>query len=47
VIDISETIRAINERHMNSWSLVGRLPGGYLQGAHELRGPHGERGVLK
>jgi hypothetical protein len=27
--------------------LVGRLPGGFLQGAHELRGPDGQRAVLK
>lgn len=45
--DISDVIRLINERHATSWSLVGRLPGGYLQGAYELRGPHGERAVLK
>jgi hypothetical protein len=45
--DISDVLGSINERHATSWSLVGRLPGGYLQGAHELRGPHGERAVLK
>ncbi len=45
--DISDVIGLINERHHTRWSLVGRLPGGYLQGAHELRGPRGERGVLK
>ncbi len=44
---MSDVIHLINERHATSWSLVGRLPGGYLQGAHELRGPRGERGVLK
>jgi hypothetical protein len=45
--DISDVLGSINERHATNWSLVGRLPGGYLQGAHELRGPHGERAVLK
>src|SRR5438093_8574200 len=45
--DMSDVIHLINQRHATSWSLVGRLPGGYLQGAHELRGPRGERGVLK
>jgi Phosphotransferase enzyme family len=45
--DTADVIRMINERDASSWVLVGRLPGGYLQGAHELRGPHGERGVLK
>jgi len=45
--DMSDVIHLINKRHATSWSLVGRLPGGYLQGAHELRGPRGERGVLK
>ena len=45
--DIVEATRLINERHGTSWSVVGRLPGGYLQGAHELRGPSGEQGVLK
>ena len=45
--DISDVIRFINERHATSWSLVGRLPGGYLQGAHELHGARGERAVLK
>lgn len=45
--DVFNVIQQINERHVTNWSLVGRLPGGFLQGAHELRGPHGERGVLK
>jgi aminoglycoside phosphotransferase (APT) family kinase protein len=45
--DIADVIRSINDRHGASWSLVGRLPGGYLQGAHELRGPDGQRAVLK
>src|SRR5687767_14183987 len=45
--EISDVIPLINDRHGTSWSLVGRLPGGHLQGAHELRGPRGERGVLK
>ncbi|HEY9326307.1 MAG TPA: phosphotransferase [Candidatus Limnocylindria bacterium] len=45
--EISDVIQLINERDATSWSLVGRLPGGYLQGAHELRGPRGERVVLK
>lgn len=45
--DIADLMPLINERHATKWSLVGRLPGGYLQGAYELRGPHGERGVLK
>ena len=45
--DISEVIRQVNERHATSWSLVGRLPGGHLQGAYELRGPLAKRAVLK
>jgi hypothetical protein len=45
--EISDVIQLINERDATSWSLVGRLPGGYLQGAHDLRGPRGERVVLK
>src|SRR5438309_10200274 len=44
--EISDVITLINERHGTPWSLVRRLPGGYLQGAHEIRGPRGERGVL-
>jgi len=45
--EISDVISLINQRHGTSWSLVRRLPGGYLQGAYEIRGPRGERGVLK
>ena len=45
--EISDVIPLINQRHGTSWSLVRRLPGGYLQGAYEIRGPGGERGVLK
>ncbi len=44
---IHDVLRLINERHATGWSLVGRLPGGYLQGAHELRGPDGGHAVLK
>jgi hypothetical protein len=45
--DIPDVIRFINDRHSTSWWLVGRLPGGYLQGAYELHGPDGQRAVLK
>jgi hypothetical protein len=45
--EISDVTPLINQRHGTSWSLIGRLPGGYLQGAYEIRGPGGERGVLK
>ena len=45
--DLSGVIRLINERHETAWALVGRLPGGPLQGAHELLGPDAARGVLK
>jgi len=45
--EISDVIPLINQRHGTSWSLVRRLPGGYLQGAYEIRGPGGERAVLK
>ena len=45
--EISDVIPLINQRHGTSWSLVRRLPGGYLQGAYEIRGLGGERGVLK
>lgn len=45
--EISDVIPLINRRHGTSWSLLERLPGGYLQGAYEIRGPDGERGVLK
>jgi hypothetical protein len=44
---IWDVITLINERHGEKWSLVGRFPGGHLEGAYELRGPDGERGVLK
>lgn len=40
-------IALANERGGSSWSLVRKLPGGYQQGAYELRAPRGERGVLK
>jgi phosphotransferase family enzyme len=45
--DISDVVPLINQRHGTSWSLAGRLPGGYLQGAYEIRGRDGERAVLK
>jgi hypothetical protein len=45
--EISDVISLVNQRHGTSWSLVRRLPGGYLQGAYEIRGSRGERGVLK
>jgi len=45
--ELSDVTRLINERHGRNWSLVGRLPGGYLEGAYEIRGTDGERGVLK
>lgn len=45
--ELAGVIRLINERHAADWSLVGRLPGGYLQGAYELRGPREARAVLK
>lgn len=45
--DVADVITSINERHATGWSPVGRLPGGHRQGAHELRGPRGERAVLK
>lgn len=40
-------IREINGRHGSHWSLVGRLAGGYQQGAFELREADGTRAVLK
>jgi hypothetical protein len=36
-----------NGRHGMSWGLVGKLAGGYQQGAYELAGPAGTRAVLK
>lgn len=37
-----------NDRHRMTWSLVGRLAGGYSDaGAHELRDADGARAVLK
>ena len=47
VSELLDVVRLINERHGTNWSPVGRLPGGYLQGAYELRRPDGQRGVLK
>jgi hypothetical protein len=36
-----------NDRHGMSWGLVGKLAGGYQQGAYELAGLNGMRAVLK
>src|SRR2546426_10474636 len=36
-----------NERDGTAWSLVGRLAGGYQQGAYELADAAGGRAVLK
>jgi aminoglycoside phosphotransferase (APT) family kinase protein len=47
VTELFDVVRLINESHGTNWSPVGRLPGGYLQGAYEIRRPDGERGVLK
>lgn len=40
-------VQLINQQHGTSWTVVGRLPGGYLQGAYEMYGPDGARAVLK
>jgi aminoglycoside phosphotransferase (APT) family kinase protein len=45
--DISDVTLLVNAQHGTRWSLVGRLQGGYLQGAYELRAPDGHRSVLK
>ena len=45
--DIDAVLGRINERDATRWSVIGRLPGGYLQGAYELRDSRGQRGVLK
>jgi len=47
VTELLDVVRLINERHGTNWSPVGRLPGGYLQGAYEIGRPDGARGVLK
>src|SRR5437867_2843350 len=44
---VSRVIAHANERHGMRWSSVGRLPGGYLQGAYELTDAAGGRAVLK
>jgi aminoglycoside phosphotransferase (APT) family kinase protein len=45
--DLVHVVDVINERHGMQWSLNGRLDGGYLQGAYELRGPRDAHAVLK
>ena len=39
VTELFDVVRLINKRHKTNWSLVGRLPGGYLQGAYENVAP--------
>lgn len=45
--DVREVLALANERHGMSWTLVGKLAGGYLQGAYALVARDGIRGVLK
>lgn len=47
MVEVSSLLVSVNGRHGTAWALVGKLPGGYLQGAYELRGATGQRAVLK
>ncbi|HET6874021.1 MAG TPA: phosphotransferase [Acidimicrobiales bacterium] len=40
-------LATVNRAHGTQYSLVGRLPGGYQNGAYELISPDGDRAVLK
>lgn len=45
---VRRVVALANDRHRMTWSLVGRLAGGYSDaGAHELRDANGARAVLK
>ncbi len=45
--DVAAVLAQVNQHHATRWSLVQKLPGGYLRGAYELRGADGTRAVLK
>ncbi len=44
---VHDLLALANDRHGMSWGLVGKLAGGYQQGAYELAGLDGRRAVLK
>jgi aminoglycoside phosphotransferase (APT) family kinase protein len=44
---VHDLLAFANDRHGMSWGLVGKLAGGYQQGAYELAGSGGTRAVLK
>ena len=45
--DVVRILDSVNERHNSTWMLLGRLPGGYQQGAYQLVGGDATRAVLK
>jgi len=44
---VAATLDAANAAHSTTFQLLGRLPGGYQNGAYELRTEGGQRAVLK
>jgi len=45
--DVAAILAQVNQHHGMAWSLMRKLPGGYLEGAYELRGADDDRAVLK
>src|SRR5712664_3320810 len=45
--DVPGLLVTINTEHATRWTLVGKLAGGYQQGAYELTDGAGARAVLK
>ena len=45
--DLGGVLALVNDRLGTTWALVGKLTGGYQQGAYELTGLDGTRAVLK
>ena len=45
--EVGSVLALANARDGSSWEFVGKLPGGYQQGAYELVGPDGTSAVLK
>jgi aminoglycoside phosphotransferase (APT) family kinase protein len=44
---VRQILASINDAHSTRWELMGKLTGGYQQGAYELRDGSGGRAVLK
>src|SRR3989442_15989502 len=45
--DVRALLATINSEHATRWTLVGKLAGGYQQGAYQLTDGAGARAVLK